>query len=94
MADYACEMNSLAGTLGRLHSVVSKISANAPMAVASQADAAFGSVWSDDDLFDGEPLVQAEVWTGSTSEQASFLFEDVVPAIEVQVLFQEDVLAA
>jgi len=94
MSDYACEMNSLAGTLGRLHSVVSKISVNAPMAVAPQADAAFGAVWSDDDLFDGEPLVQAEAWTGSTHEPANFLFEDTVPAVEVQVLFQDDVLAA
>jgi len=99
MSDYAGEMNRLAGALGGLHSVISKISFEAPMAVSAEAPPAFGAIWSDDDLFDGQPLAQANAPIATATEHVDFLFEDMaptieVPAIEVHVPFHEAARAA
>ena len=68
------EMRRLAGVLGGLHSVVSAVSSHAPTYAAREASSAFGTLWADELLFDGEPLPVA------TSEALdmgdAFLFDD------------------
>ena len=94
MSDYTGEMARLAGALGGLHSVVSRITAEAPMAVWAEGAPAFGTVWSDDYLFDGEPLAQTGPEFATAKEHADFLFEDVTPDLERHVSFRETAQAA
>ena len=94
MSDYAGEMNRLAGALGGLHSVLSKISVEAPLAVAAELTPVFGAVWSDDDLFEGEPLASVEAHVATATAHADFLFEDNKPVIEGYVPFHENARAA
>jgi len=74
MQDLSTQMKTLSGTLGRLHSLVSVISAEAPMPKPVQAVASANIVWSDALLFDGEP---AAAMPQSLSAEAAddFLFD-------------------
>lgn len=61
MAGLTGEMSRLSGVLGRLHTVVSTVAAETPIHALSYNEHAVGQViWSDDLLFDGEPLASAE----------------------------------
>ena len=73
--DLTHDMGRLAGVLSKLHSVVSAVSAQAPAYIPLETTtSSFGTIWSDDLLFDGEPLPVV----ASTALEMSddFLFED------------------
>lgn len=77
MADLGHAMQSVSGVLGNLHQLVSAISRSVPE-VASLAEEApaFGAVWSDAVLFDGEPQPYVDEMPLLAGE-ADFLFDDV-----------------
>lgn len=75
MQDLSLQMKNLSGTLGRLHSLVSVISAEAPMPKPVQAVARAKIVWSDTMLFDGEPITPATYALGNELAD-DFLFDD------------------
>ena len=73
-------MGRLATVLGSLHTVVSNVSTQAPMRASVQPEAAFGAIWSDSLLFDGEPDAQMVEATADLGSDADFLFGDAPQA--------------
>ena len=67
-------MGRLAETLTKLHSVISDVSSQAPLSASNKLDPAFGTIWSDDLLFEGEPLQAISSLDSEMND--GFLFED------------------
>ena len=83
--DLTHDMGRLAGALSKLHSVVSAVSSQAPAYVPLETTtSSFGMIWSDDLLFDGEPLPVAASTTLEMNDD--FLFEDA-PQLSVPVSY-------
>lgn len=94
MADLASEMGRLTGSLGKLHTIVSVISAQAPLQYAVKSVPAFGALWSDDVLFDGEPMMTACDSQMTAEGHADFLFDEIVMPVEGAVRLQAEMSAA
>jgi len=95
MGDYATETGRLANALGNLRAVVSKASIEAPMVAALESAPALGVIWSDDLLFDGEPLGQeSDEIAASADGHVDFLFDDAPHPVGTHMPFREDLRAA
>ena len=82
--DLTHDMGRLAGALSKLHSVVSAVSSQAPAYAPLETTSSFGTIWSDDLLFDGEPL--PVVASTALEMNDDFLFEDA-PQLPVPVSY-------
>ena len=82
--DLTHDMGRLAGALSKLHSVVSAVSSQAPAYAPLETTSSFGAIWSDDLLFDGEPL--PVVASTALEMNDDFLFEDA-PQLPVPVSY-------
>lgn len=66
------EMNRVSGALGNLRGVLSSLAAHAPVSDALDVSAPVNAVWTEDALFDGEPMA---VQTGDITEDADLFLE-------------------
>ena len=86
--DLSLQMQNLSGTLGRLHSLVSVISTEAPMPKPVQAVVHTNIVWSDAVLFDGEPAASVS-YVMDTESADDFLFDfedDAAPMLDIAIM--------
>ncbi len=66
------EMNRVSGALGNLRGVLSSLAAQVPVSDASAVSAPVNAVWTEDALFDGEPMA---VQTSEIAEDADLFLE-------------------
>lgn len=66
------EMNRVSGALGNLRGVLSSLAAQVPVADASTVSVPVNAVWTEDALFDGEPMAAQ---TGDIAEDADLFLE-------------------
>ena len=87
MGELAGHMTRLSGTLGQLRGLISNIASEAPLPLSYEPVKQANIIWSDADLFDGEPLAVAP--RTQIAGEISFLFEDksVLPSIGDQPAF-------
>lgn len=77
VSEYAGAMGGISDTLSRLHGLVGRISAVAPGLPEPRAEApVMSALWSDSDLFDGEPVAPRQNVPVILAGDADFLFED------------------
>lgn len=97
LAEYKSEhsrsMTRLSGSLGRLHHIVSAISERAPLGNEAMYEPAFGVLWSDSQLFDGEPAASSADYALATGPYEDVLFEETVIGNNNSSSIDTDILA-